>query len=230
MIDVLYQPVILWSYRSCFGWHPFSSLTQYSRASMNLFCTLCGSSFFPRRFQPSDARGNSQLMWRHLITGQILLFFLCLPTWHLQIRWTILFSFAVSYLNKCKPDWGSSTTAGVIVGNWVVFPNIFILATPRQFATYSTGFVETRHHEILKDDGGERLLRELFRGCTRLEPFAKRLGIPFQISVSHSSLESRLVFNTTRAPYSWNFTRHSSNEMISSHHYTTQIESLSDLN
>lgn len=41
---------------------------------------------------------------------------------------------------------------------------------------------------------------ELFRGCTHLEPFAKQLRIPFQISVRHSSLESQAVFNTTRAP------------------------------
>lgn len=41
---------------------------------------------------------------------------------------------------------------------------------------------------------------ELFRGCTHLEAFAKQKRIPFQISVRHSSLESRAAFNTTRAP------------------------------
>jgi hypothetical protein len=105
------------------------------------------------------------------------------------------FSFMVSYLNKCK-DSQIEGPSGVIVGNSGVFPNVLILKNPRQLATYSIGFVETRH---LRYSWWREASIELFRGCTRLEPFAKRLRIPFKISVRHSSLESRAA-HTTRAP------------------------------
>lgn len=117
--------------------------------------------------------------------------------WHLQLGSTTLFRlwFRISTSAKIARLRGV-IPSGVIVGNSGVFPNVLILKNPRQLATYSIGFVETRH---LRYSWWREASIELFRGCTRLEPFAKRLRIPFKISVRHSSLESRAA-HTTRAP------------------------------
>ncbi|KAK2646479.1 hypothetical protein Ddye_021674 [Dipteronia dyeriana] len=84
----------------------------------NSLFSLCGFSFFPRRWKPFDARGNNQLMWRPLTTVEYFFCsFLCRYTWHLQLLLLLLppptAERIISLVDNAlpeHPDWDESFT------------------------------------------------------------------------------------------------------------------------